>query len=386
MINVISQSLRLDVVNINAYAKFYQKDSKRFKSYRHFSRTGWGQNLHKLSGDKIKCLIIGHSVKVNLQFQLTFLGSCNYLGVVLTSGGSFIQASKTLADKALQAMYCLFECLKGTKLPVNMLNLFDSKVASILNYGVEVWGFISAEGIERVHSKFCKRVLNVKLSTNNYGIYKELGRYPLFITRQIRIVKYWLNLATNTNSNCILPSVYSCMERQIAENINQATWLSKVKHLLTRNGFGDVWQFPESVSAKLFLAVLKTGLIDNYLQELRERLTISIYLTLHRELNANFEISPYLKILCYWKHRTALAKLRLSSHSLNIGRHHEVPREERKCIYCNSNDEDEFHFIFKCPLYNELREIYISRYYYTYPSMLKFIDLLNCTNVKRLKT
>ena len=66
--------------------KILSKYSKRFKSYRHFSRTGRGQNLpqtgrgqnlHKLSGDKIKCLIIGHSMKFNFQFQLTFLGSCN---------------------------------------------------------------------------------------------------------------------------------------------------------------------------------------------------------------------------------------------------------------------------------------------------------------------
>ena len=57
--------------------KSLSKYSKRFKSYRHFSRTGRGKNLHKLSGDKIKCLIIGHSMKVNLQFQLTLLGSCN---------------------------------------------------------------------------------------------------------------------------------------------------------------------------------------------------------------------------------------------------------------------------------------------------------------------
>ena len=171
-----------------------------------------------------------------------------------------------------------------------------------------------------------------------------------------------MNLATNTKSNCILSSVYSCMKRQIAENVNQATWLSKVKHLLTRNGFGDVLQFPESVSAKLCLPVLKTRLIDNYLQELREGLRTSTSVTLYRELNANFEISPYLKILCNWKHCTAIAKLRLSSHSLNIesGRHHGVPRGERKCLYCNLNDiEDEFHFIFKCPLYNELRILYI---------------------------
>ena len=58
--------------------KILSKYSKRFKSYRHFSRTGRGQNLHKLSGNKIKCLIIGHSMKFNLQFQLTFLGSCNF--------------------------------------------------------------------------------------------------------------------------------------------------------------------------------------------------------------------------------------------------------------------------------------------------------------------
>ena len=40
--------------------------------------------FHEQSGDKIftncpvtKCLIIGHTMKVNLQFQLTLLGSCN---------------------------------------------------------------------------------------------------------------------------------------------------------------------------------------------------------------------------------------------------------------------------------------------------------------------
>ena len=109
MNNVISQSLGLDLVNINVYAKVYQniplssrdraiftfsefeprqrlgqsqmtfdnlwatsfqykcvckiltQYSKRFKSYRHFSRLGRRQNLHKQAGDRIKCLIIGHS-------------------------------------------------------------------------------------------------------------------------------------------------------------------------------------------------------------------------------------------------------------------------------------------------------------------------------------
>ena len=53
--------------------KILSKYSKRFKSYWHFSRTGRRQNLHKLSGDKIKCLIIGHSMKFNFQVSDDFL-------------------------------------------------------------------------------------------------------------------------------------------------------------------------------------------------------------------------------------------------------------------------------------------------------------------------
>ena len=62
--------------------KILSKYSKRFKSYRHFSTfftNRPGQNLHILSGNNIKCSIIGHSVKFNFKFQLTFLGSCNYV-------------------------------------------------------------------------------------------------------------------------------------------------------------------------------------------------------------------------------------------------------------------------------------------------------------------
>ena len=67
------------------YSKIFQNGSRVIYIFRHFSRTGRGQNLHKLSGDKIKCLIIGHSMKLNFKFQLTFLGSCNNAVVCLNN-------------------------------------------------------------------------------------------------------------------------------------------------------------------------------------------------------------------------------------------------------------------------------------------------------------
>jgi hypothetical protein len=73
-----------------------------------------------------------------------------------------------------------------------MFNLFDAYVLSILNYNREVWGFNKAENIERVQRKFCKSLLNVKMSTNTLSLYFELGRFPLYIKRYFRIAKYWL--------------------------------------------------------------------------------------------------------------------------------------------------------------------------------------------------
>ena len=59
-----------------------------------------------------------------------------------------------------------------------------------------------------------------------------------------------------------------------------------------------------------------------------------------------------------------MAKLRLSSHKLNIkiGRHNKNDKQDRKCIICNLNDiEDEFHFVLVCPDYINLRNAYIHK-------------------------
>jgi hypothetical protein len=61
------------------------------------------------------------------------------------------------------------------------LNLFDKIVKPILLYGCEIWGLGKNDIIERVHLKFCKLLLRLKVSTTNFKVYGELGRYPLEI-------------------------------------------------------------------------------------------------------------------------------------------------------------------------------------------------------------
>ena len=96
-------------------------------------------------------------------------------------------------------------------------------------------------------------------------------------------------------------------------------------------------------------------------------------------------MQSYLNNVNLSKYRIVLSRLRLSSHRLNVetGRWHKpnpIPFDERKCINCESL-EDEYHFIIECQLYTVIRNLYIKKYYFTKPSMFKFIQLLTSQNV-----
>lgn len=226
------------------------------------------------------------------------------------------------------------------------------------------------------------------MSTNNLSLYGELGRFPLYIGRQIRIIKYWLNLYQTKYDNCILRTLTADQRQEVENKQNCSNWTSKVKALLERSGFNDVWLYPESVNIDIFLKILHTRLKDNYISEWTQGLNLSSSLHIYKELKTSLEMSHYLLIIQNKKLRNALAKLRLSSHQLYIetGRHRNITRADRKCVLCNLNDiEDEVHFTLICPAYADLRNQYIQNYFYQRPSVHKYIVLLNSTKQKVLK-
>lgn len=299
-----------------------------------------------------------------------------------------MNATQTLTGKALKAMGALFSITSDLEVPVKiMLNLFDAYVSSILNYACEVWGFCQAENIERVHRKFLKSILGVKISTNNSAIYGELGRYPLYLIRYVRIIKYYLKLYSEQNSNCILQTMIRTMRQDINRDQNCQNWASSVRDLLQNSGFNDVWLYPESVNSNIFIPVLRNRLIDIYIGTWRNDINSRNSLVMYREIKHNFELSAYIENIQEFKLRQVLAKLRLSSHNLNIesGRHRNIPRDDRKCTICTKNDlEDEYHFVLICTAFSDHRKKFIPKYYYDYPSMFKFIQLLSSTNTKLL--
>ena len=127
--------------------------------------------------DKTKILIFHKGGRLNCEWvyngNTIDVNTFNYLGIVLSSGGSIVHATQTLAGKVLR-------------------DLFDRDSVSILSYGYEVWGFPKSENIEGIHRKLIKWLLNLEPSTNS--LYAEVGGIPLYICRYQRIIKYFLNI------------------------------------------------------------------------------------------------------------------------------------------------------------------------------------------------
>ena len=46
-------------------------------------------------------------------------------------------------------------------------------------------------------------------------------------------------------------------------------------------------------------------------------------------------------------------------------------------MFCQNRDiEDEYHFVIVCPLYENLRKMYLKPYYYRRPNVFKFTELM----------
>ena len=95
-----------------------------------------------------------------------------------------------------------------------------------------------------------------------------------------------------------------------------------------------------------------------------------------------FTPESYLSVWMDKKLRTSYTKFRLSSHKLLVERGRwmkpKLQYQMRKCTLCDSEDiEDEYHVTLVCQQFKDLRTKYINKYYYTRPSMFKFIELMH---------
>jgi hypothetical protein len=150
------------------------------------------------------------------------------MGVLLYYNGKFNVTQKQVAEQGRKAMFLLMrETGHHDFNTVTILQLFDTYVGSVMNYGCEVWGFNKATDVERVHLSFLKRILGVKRSTLSAAVYREFGRLSMQACRKFRILKYWCKLLNS--DNVIIRNVYTVLYDECCKP-RCINWLSSVNH------------------------------------------------------------------------------------------------------------------------------------------------------------
>lgn len=309
-----------------------------------------------------------------------------YLGLFMGQSGSYVSAKKHITEQASRASFALMKKIRNLDLPIDIqIDLFNKTVKPILLYGCELWGTGNIDMIERIQLKFYKQVLNLKKSTPSNMIYGELGVMPLYIDIQTRIISFWTKLVQNTADNKLSSVVYNIAYELHAAKKIVSPWQNCVKNLLCSLGFPVNWYSQSFINAKWLVTAVNQKLKDVFIQSWRSNISIESESNIYRILKTNFEQSAYMNILPLNLSKLLL-KYRTRNHHLpvELGRWRSVPYNERRCAFCNHDIGDEYHMLLTCSRFENERHKYIKRYYYLHPNIIKFEQLMNCTNRKTL--
>ena len=341
---------------------------------------------------KTKVLIFSSGRNLNNQKfyfkgnELEVVNEYKYLGIFLSRSGSYIKTKKYIADQANKALYSLLRKIRILNLPIDMqVDLFNKVIKPILLYGSEIWGFGNLDVLERVQLKFFKQILNLKKSTPSFMVYGELGARPLSIDIQSRMISFWTKLWGH-GKNEIASSLYKLILNLNEQGKIKSKWLIHVKHLVSSNGFGNIWDNHTEINPKWFVKSFKQKLIDQYFQNWNSLVDKSSTGINYRIFKDNFQINNYFSFLSN-RQCKLLTAFRTRNHRLpvEVGRWCSTPVNERICWLCTKDIGDEYHYIMTCNFFIDQRKKYVKPYYYRNPNTLKFNALMNLNNDVEIK-
>ena len=256
----------------------------------------------------------------------------------------------------------------------------------MLLYGSELWGCIDPTQIESVHLYACKRLMKVAPRTPNQMVYGELGRYPLSILASLKSVKYWLRLMKLPNTR------YAKMAYQMMVNMDERgheTWVTRLKILLFENGFAHVWYNGGVGSENVFLRKLRTRLTDCFAQNWHAKLEDSSRYQVYRSFKSDLVREKYFHVVQTNYVRVMYSKFRLGITQLKTNKLRYINTDSevnKKCDLCNLAVENEYHMLFVCPFYQDLRCRFLGKYFDLDSFINQRMEILNTENPSRIRS
>ena len=285
--------------------------------------------------------------------KLEITNSYVYLGIMLNENLDYNATVTPLANSAGRALGALInKCKNGRCLYYSTYTkLYNSCVSPILDYASGVWGYKSLNKLDTIQFRAMRFFMGVHKFAPNMAVVGDMGWIPCQIRRKLNILKLW-NRFIDMNDNRINKHIFLWdYERP---NIG---WCSDVKHILQELNLSDIFYNCTRCNIKEASELL----INNYCNKWKLDYMHVPKLRTYCKFKDSFCAESYLTMNINRKCRSYCAQLRCGILPLRIetGRYgsNYIPEEERVCNICNSGDiENEYHFIFDCSAFNEIRQ------------------------------
>jgi hypothetical protein len=348
--------------------------------------------------------------------KLEIVKEYKYLGLLLTTSGSFSAAKEQLYQKSLKAYFKLCRLLQNLNKPDIGVHLFNHTITPILTYCSEVWGIFNPvtanintmsfrniymhSKIEQSQRKFARFLLGVPKYCSTDAILGELGWNPIYSHVICAVIKYWHRISGLASDTLLADALQA---HRTLKGLDGENIIDTVQLMLQKLDIGQPLTTLQNLSMTQLIKLLKHKINNTIEREWQASLltestknnkTGGNKLRLYRQFKTTFKYEPYLQIIKNKSYRRELCKLRTSSHSLQIerGRYKNIEENQRFCTLCAQNKvETEEHFLLECNYYIRERTPFLIELFQNIPILQThspkqlFIWLMSCEDVKICK-
>ena len=328
----------------------------------------------RLEVNLTKTNILHVRVKRKLQSKYMFLFNkrpvpyCTfykYLGCNINEYLDYSFTAEMQADSAGQALSSIItKMIKNKGFPFSVYSiLYQACVCSISQYGSEVFGYEQFDSTQKIHLRAARAFLGLPKNVASFGLVSELDWLLPHYQTQIKMIQHF-GRVMRTNRCRLMYRVFQ-WDCQLNETLNINTWSSEIKSILYESNLNHVYDMQQIFPVKDVVSQLRLHLHkkqqDFLKNECESKPKLRTFITFK-----DFEsLPPHVGKPLTFHERKLISKLRLGILPIRLETARYVrpvvPEAQRLC-YCKSGDiETEFHVLFVCQMYENLRETWLTK-------------------------
>lgn len=292
--------------------------------------------------------------RTEIQFKLgnndvSYTASYKYLGIYMNEFLDYNYTAEQFASSAERALGSIIN--KYKRYPdmgySTYTKLYENCVAPILDYSSGIWGYKTFSKIESLQNRAQRIFLGVHRFAPALGVEGDMGWLLRTNQRRLKMLQFWNRLVKMRDTR-LTKKVFRWEYSNGRHN-----WCSEVLDIFRKLNLEFIYE--NFMMCDIRRAEEQLRDLEN--TEWKESVLHKPKLRLYRQIKDSKGPDYFTKINLTRMERSLLSQFRLGILPIEIetGRYRQKPVDERKCPFCKVMVEDELHFLFDCPCYDDIR-------------------------------